>query len=168
MDPSMMQGMGGGGMPGMGGMGGGMPGMGGMGGGMPGMGGGAGGMDMASMMAQMGGEGGIAELLKQMTGNKKGKFDKGAFTKHMNSNNTRQRLLKKLEEKRNAEIAQSIREKLNAEKAAKTNTNTNTNTVDPENTIDESWIEEFNEKSTNSNNNGNGNKKKGKKKRGKK
>ena len=39
-DPSMMQGMGGGG---------GMPGMG--GGGMPGMGGGAGGMDMASMMA---------------------------------------------------------------------------------------------------------------------
>ena len=60
-DPSMMQGMGGGGgppgmggmggMPGMGGMGG-MPGMGGMGG-MPGMGGGggpgAGGMDMAAM-----------------------------------------------------------------------------------------------------------------------
>ena len=47
-DPSMMQGMGGGGPPGMGGMGG-MPGMGGMGG-MPGMGGpGAGGMDMAAM-----------------------------------------------------------------------------------------------------------------------
>jgi len=129
-----------------------------------------GGGDIEKMMAQMGGEGGIAELLKQMTGNKKGKFDKGAFTKHMNSNNTRQRLLKKLEEKRNAEIAQSIREKLNAEKAEKTNTNTNTNTVDPENAIDESWIEEFNEKSTNANNNGNGNgnKKKGKKKRGKK
>ncbi len=54
-DPSQMQGMGQGGPGGPGGMGG-MPGMGGMGG-MPGMGGpgGPGGMDMASMMAGMGG-----------------------------------------------------------------------------------------------------------------
>ena len=59
-DPSQMQGMGQGGPGGPGGMGG-MPGMGGMGG-MPGMGGpgGPGGMDMASMMAGMGGGAGGA------------------------------------------------------------------------------------------------------------
>ena len=61
MDPSAMQGFGGGqgGPPGMGGMGG-MPGMGGMGG-MGGEGG-MGGMDMEALMKQMGGAGGMGGM----------------------------------------------------------------------------------------------------------
>ena len=101
-------------------------------------------------------------MLKQMTGNKKAQFNKGAFTKHMNSNNTRQRLLKKLEEKRNAQIAQSIREKLNADKEIKTNSE------EPENIIvDDEWIQNFDETNNKAINNKK-KKKKAKKKKGKK
>ena len=59
-DPSAMQGFGGGGMPGMGGMGG-MPGMGGMGG-MPGMGGMGGMPGMEGMMGGMGGMPGMGGM----------------------------------------------------------------------------------------------------------
>jgi hypothetical protein len=121
-----------------------------------------GGGDIEKMMAQMGGEGGMAEMLKQMTGNKKSQFNKGAFTKHMNSNNTRQRLLKKLEEKRNAEIAQSIREKLNADKESKTNYEETANI-----TVDDEWIQNFDEINNNAINSNNKKKKKAKKKKSK-
>jgi hypothetical protein len=115
------------------------------------------------MMAQMGGKGGMAEMLKQMTGNKNAQFNKGAFTKHMNSNNTRQRLLKKLEEKRNAQIAQSIREKLNADKEIKTNLEEPANII-----VDDEWIQNFDEINNKAINSNNKKKKKAKKKKAKK
>jgi len=122
-----------------------------------------GGGDIEKMMAQMGGKGGMAEMLKQMTGNKNAQFNKGAFTKHMNSNNTRQRLLKKLEEKRNAQIAQSIREKINADKEIKTNSEEPANII-----VDDEWIQNFDEINNKAINSNNKKKKKAKKKKAKK
>jgi len=119
-----------------------------------------GGKDLEKMMKEMGGAGGMTEMLKQMTGNKNARFNKGAFTQHMKANNTKQRLLKKLEERRNNQIAQAIRDKMAADKqqelAAKH--------VE----LSDDWLESFNETNNKPTASSTQNKKKKKKKNKKK
>lgn len=78
-----------------------------------------GGKDLEEMMKSMGGMGGMSgmsgmgDLFKSMSGNKNGKFNKGAFNQHMKSTQIRQRLKKKLEEKRKAEILMAMMQQKN-------------------------------------------------------
>ncbi len=117
-----------------------------------------GGKDLEKMMKEMGGGmGGMTEMLKQMTGNKKARFDQGAFTKHMKANSTKERLLKKLEERRNAQIAQAIRDKIEADKQKELAANH----VE----LSDEWLEEFQQSNSKAIASSSQNKKKKKKKK---
>ena len=75
-----------------------------------------GGKDLEEMMKGMGCMGvmgGMGDLFKSMSGNKNARFNKGAFNQHMKSTQIRQRLKKKLEEKRKAEILMSMMQQKN-------------------------------------------------------
>jgi hypothetical protein len=120
-----------------------------------------GGKDLEKMMKEMGGAGGITEMLKQMSGNKNARFNQGAFTQHMKANDTKQRLLKKLEERRNAQIAQAIRDKIAADKQQE-------ELAAKHIELSDDWLEEFQKTNDKANATSTQNKKKKKKKNKKK
>ena len=140
-----------------------------------------GGKDLEEMMKSMGGMSGMNDLFKSMSGNKNAKFNKGAFNQHMKSTQIRQRLKKKLEEKRKAEILMAMMQAKNGEQTNMENQQENVKQCveenkekKQENKYDDDWLEftvysSSNNKpqrsSINKNNNNNKKKKKNKKKK---